>query len=119
VIDALAGDFEPESLESKYRRDLHAHARRPSWRRGDREAGAGHRDAVIDLMEALRASVAQAGKKKEPAGGEDRPRKAAAARKGRRRFEETLDARRRLVLLGERPSACSCAANSVLSIFPW
>jgi DNA end-binding protein Ku len=89
VIDALAGDFEPESLESKYRRDLHAmlEAKLAGEEIAKPEPVA--ETPVIDLMEALRASVAQAGKKKEPAAAKTpaksgrRPAKAAAGSKKR------------------------------------
>jgi DNA end-binding protein Ku len=88
VIDALAGDFAPESLESKYRRDLHAmlEAKLAGEEIAKPEPVA--ETPVIDLMEALRASVAQAGKKKEPAAKSaaksgQRPAKAAAGSKKR------------------------------------
>jgi DNA end-binding protein Ku len=89
VIDALAGDFEPEALESKYRRDLHAmlEAKLAGEEIAKPEPVA--ETPVIDLMEALRASVAQAGKKKEPAAAKTsaksgrRPAKAAAGSKKR------------------------------------
>ena len=87
VIDALAGDFEPEALESKYRRDLHAmlEAKLAGEEIAKPEPVA--ETPVIDLMEALRASVAQAGKK-EPAAAKTsaksgRPAKAAAGSKKR------------------------------------
>src|SRR5262245_27527582 len=90
VIDALAGDFEPEALESKYRRDLHAMleaklAGEEITKPPEPEA----ETPVIDLMDALRASVAQAAEKKEPAPakssakGGRRPAKAAAGSKKR------------------------------------
>jgi DNA end-binding protein Ku len=88
VIDALAGDFAPESLESKYRRDLHAmlEAKLAGEEIAKPEPVA--ETPVIDLMEALRASVAQAGKRKEPAAKSAaksgrRPAKAAAGSKKR------------------------------------
>jgi DNA end-binding protein Ku len=89
VIDALAGDFEPEALESKYRRDLHAmlEAKLAGEEIAKPEPVA--ETPVIDLMEALRASVAQAGKKREPAAAKTsaksgrRPAKAAAGSKKR------------------------------------
>jgi DNA end-binding protein Ku len=68
VIDALAGDFQPESLESVYRRDLRAmlEAKLAGEEIAKPEPVA--ETPVIDLMEALRRSVAEAGKgKKEPA----------------------------------------------------
>jgi DNA end-binding protein Ku len=89
VIDALAGDFQPEALESKYRRDLHAmlEAKLAGEEIAKPEPVA--ETPVIDLMDALRASVAQAGKKKEPAAAKTsaksgrRPAKAAAGSKKR------------------------------------
>jgi DNA end-binding protein Ku len=90
VIDALAGDFEPEALESKYRRDLHAMLE--AKLAGEEIAKPPEPEAetpVIDLMEALRASVEQAGKKNEPAAAKPaaksgrRPAKAAAGSKKR------------------------------------
>jgi DNA end-binding protein Ku len=68
VIDALAGDFQPESLESVYRRDLRAmlEAKLAGEEIAKPEPVA--ETPVVDLMEALRRSVAEAGKgKKEPA----------------------------------------------------
>jgi DNA end-binding protein Ku len=85
VIDALAGDFQPESLESVYRRDLRAmlEAKLAGEEIAKPEPVA--ETPVIDLMDALRRSVAEAGKgKKEPAGPKTgtktqrRPAKAAA-----------------------------------------
>jgi len=87
VIDALAGDFEPEILESQYRRDLRAmlEAKLAGEEIAKPEPVA--ETPVVDLMEALRRSVAEAGKKKEPAAAagktQRRPAKAAAASKKR------------------------------------
>jgi DNA end-binding protein Ku len=72
VIDSLAGDFEPSALASEYRRDLKAMLE--AKQRGEEitvpepvaEA------PVIDLMEALKASVAAA--KKQPADGKPKAR---------------------------------------------
>jgi DNA end-binding protein Ku len=89
VIDALAGDFEPESLESKYRRDLHAMLEAKLAGEEIAKPEPVTETPVIDLMEALRASVAQAGKNKEPAAAKTsaksgrRPAKAAAGSKKR------------------------------------
>jgi DNA end-binding protein Ku len=81
IIDGLAGEFEPEELRSEYRRDLRALLE--AKMRGEEitvpepvaEA------PVIDLMEALKASVAAAKKQgdEKPA----RPRKAASSAKSR------------------------------------
>jgi DNA end-binding protein Ku len=73
VIDALAGDFEPESLESEYRRDLRAMLEAKLSGEELAKPEPAPETPVIDLMDALRRSVAEAGKgKKEPA-----PEKAA------------------------------------------
>jgi DNA end-binding protein Ku len=85
VIDSLVAEFEPQELESTYRRDLRAML---EAKLVDGEAPVKAEPApetpVIDLMEALRASVAQASKQKKAAAKESapktaRPRKAAAA----------------------------------------
>jgi DNA end-binding protein Ku len=83
IIDGLSGEFEPEELRSEYRRDLRALLE--AKMRGEEitvpepvaEA------PVIDLMEALKASVAAAKKQgdEKPA----RPRKAASSAKTRSR----------------------------------
>jgi DNA end-binding protein Ku len=78
VIDSLAGDFEPSALASEYRRDLKAMLE--AKQRGEEitvpepvaEA------PVIDLMEALKASVAAA--KKQPADGQPKARAKSKAR---------------------------------------
>jgi DNA end-binding protein Ku len=73
VIDSLAGDFEPSELASDYRRDLRAMLE--AKLRGEEIAVPEpvEEAPVIDLMEALKASVAAA--KKKPA-----PEKAKASR---------------------------------------
>ncbi|HUF01588.1 MAG TPA: Ku protein [Gaiellaceae bacterium] len=65
VIDSLAGDFEPTELQSEYRRDLRALLE--AKLRGEEIAvpEPAVEAPVIDLMEALKASVAAA-KKGEP-----------------------------------------------------
>jgi DNA end-binding protein Ku len=85
VIDALAGDFQPESLESVYRRDLRAMLEAKLAGEEIAKPEPVLETPVIDLMEALRRSVAEAGKgKKEPAAGKGstktqrQPAKAAA-----------------------------------------
>jgi DNA end-binding protein Ku len=81
VIDSLAGEFDPTELVSEYRRDLEklleeklkgAPTAKPE---ADEEVEA----PVIDLMEALRKSVADAKKRKAPA--EKPAAKRAPARK--------------------------------------
>jgi DNA end-binding protein Ku len=75
VIDSLAGDFEPSALASEYRRDLRALL--DAKQRGEEIAVPEPvaEAPVIDLMEALKASVAAA---KRGAGEEKAPRKKAA-----------------------------------------
>jgi len=79
VIESLAGEFEPSELQSEYRRDLRALLE--AKLRGEELAVPEPvaEAPVIDLMEALKASVAAAkksGAAEEPAGGK---RKAAAS----------------------------------------
>jgi DNA end-binding protein Ku len=76
VIDSLAGDFEPSELASEYRRDLRAMLEAKV--RGEEIAVPEPvvEAPVIDLMEALKASVAAA--KKRPA--EERPRAKAKSK---------------------------------------
>jgi DNA end-binding protein Ku len=88
VIDALAGDFQPETLQSQYRRDLRAmlEAKLAGEEIAKPEPVA--ETPVVDLMEALRRSVAEAGKSKDSAGASSkktqrRPAKAAAGSKKR------------------------------------
>jgi len=66
VIDSLAGDFEPSELASDYRRDLRAMLE--AKLRGEEIAVPEpvEEAPVIDLMEALKASVAAAKKKPGP-----------------------------------------------------
>jgi DNA end-binding protein Ku len=84
VIDSLVAEFEPNELESSYRRDLRAMLE-AKLVEGEVPVKAEPvpETPVIDLMEALRASVAQASKQKsaakEPAPKAARPRKTAAA----------------------------------------
>ena len=84
VIESLAGDFEPEELRSEYRRDLRALLE--AKMRGEEIAVPEEPEAeapVIDLMEALKASVAAAKQQ-----GEEKPartRKASGTRKARAR----------------------------------
>ncbi len=80
VIDSLAGDFEPSELASDYRRDLKVMLE--AKLRGEEIAVPEpvEEAPVIDLMEALKASVAAA---KKPASAEAKP--ARAKRKARSR----------------------------------
>jgi DNA end-binding protein Ku len=81
VIDSLAGDFEPDALVSEYRRDLRALLE--AKMRGEEivtPEPAEEPAPVIDLMAALKASVAAA--KKKPA-DEEPAAKPAQARRAR------------------------------------
>ncbi len=83
VIDSLSGDFEPDELESEYRRDLRemleAKLAGEEIKRPEPEP---EEAPVIDLMEALRQSVSEAQKKpaEKPKSG-SRKRAAAGAKK--------------------------------------
>jgi DNA end-binding protein Ku len=82
VIESLAGDFDPEELHSEYRRDLRA-LLEAKMRGEEIEAPEPVAEApVIDLMEALKASVAAAKQEEKPA---KRTRKAAAGGRTRSR----------------------------------
>ena len=82
IIESLAGDFEPDRAGERVPARPARAARGEAARRGDRRAGARAEVApVIDLMEALKASVAAAKKRaargagaRTKAGGEERPR---------------------------------------------
>jgi DNA end-binding protein Ku len=76
VIASLAAEFEPQQLVSEYRRNLHELL---EAKLGGEEIvvpePAADREPVVDLMEALRASIAGQKKKPEP------PEKARASKK--------------------------------------
>ena len=82
VIEGLTGDFEPSELHSEYRRDLRAlleaKVRGEEIAVPEPEVEA----PVIDLMEALKASVAAAKKRGEP---EKKPARAKAKSQDRRK----------------------------------
>ena len=81
VIESLAGDFEPAELASEYRRDLKAMLE--AKLRGEEIAVPEQPEEeapVIDLMEALKASVAAA---KKPESGKPAASKSKARRKAR------------------------------------
>ena len=73
IIDSLAGEFEPSALASEYRRDLRALLE--AKMRGEEIVAPEPVEVapVIDLMEALKASVAAA-KRKAARAGERSPR---------------------------------------------
>ena len=75
VIDSLSGDFEPEELHSEYRRDLRALLE--AKMRGEEIAVPEPEEAeapVVDLMAALKASVAAAKKGPAEKASEAKPR---------------------------------------------
>ena len=81
VIDSLAGEFDPSELVSEYRRDLEKllEEKLKGAPTAKPEAEEEVEAPVIDLMEALRKSVADAKKRKAPA--EKPAAKRAPARK--------------------------------------
>jgi DNA end-binding protein Ku len=89
IIDGLSGAFEPTELTSEYRRDLRALLE--AKMRGEEIAVPEpvEEAPVIDLMEALKASVAAASRGGDRGGGAEekapRKRKAAGASKSRSR----------------------------------
>jgi DNA end-binding protein Ku len=86
IIDGLSGQFEPAELTSEYRRDLRALLE--AKLRGEEIAVPEPEEEapVIDLMEALKASVAAAqGKGTERGGEEKAPKRKAAGAKARSR----------------------------------
>jgi DNA end-binding protein Ku len=85
VIDSLVGDFEPTELVSEYRRDLRAMLEGKLAGEDIARPEPVPEAPVVDLMEALRRSVAEA-KERKPAADGARPkassgRRRAAARK--------------------------------------
>jgi DNA end-binding protein Ku len=87
VIDSLVAEFDPDELQSTYRRDLRALLESKLDGQPISKPEVVPEAPVIDLMEALRASVAQAAKskKKAPAEKTARPRTKAAAGGSRKR----------------------------------
>ena len=81
IIASLAAPFEPEALRSEYRESLRelleAKLAGQEFELPEQEEPA----PVVDLMEALKASVAAASKKQQPADDKKKaaPRKRAAA----------------------------------------
>jgi DNA end-binding protein Ku len=89
VIDSLVAEFDPDELQSTYRRDLRALLESKLEGQPIAKPEEVPLAPVIDLMEALRASVEQASKSKkktkEPAAKTARPRTKAAAGGSRKR----------------------------------
>ena len=84
VIESLEGDFEPEELQSEYRRDLRAMLEaKLAGEEISRPEPVAEDAPVVDLMEALRQSVEEVSKSKAPAKKKTaaRPKAKAAARK--------------------------------------
>jgi DNA end-binding protein Ku len=85
VIDSLTDDFEPDELQSEYRRDLRSMLEaKLAGQEIKRPEPEPEEAPVIDLMEALRQSVSEAQKEKAPAKKSSRSsgtRKRAAAGK--------------------------------------
>jgi DNA end-binding protein Ku len=83
VIESLESDFDPEELQSVYRRDLRAMLEaKLAGEEIARPEPVAEDAPVVDLMDALRKSVAEASKKKTPAKKTAaRPKAKAAARK--------------------------------------
>ena len=68
VIDSLAGDFDPDELESEYRRDLRSMLEaKLAGEEVKRPEPVAEEAPVVDLMEALRQSVSEVQKKGKPA----------------------------------------------------
>jgi len=83
VIESLAGEFEPAQLVGEYRRDLRALLEEKLRGAPPARPEPGVEAPVVDLMEALRRSVAEA-KKRKPARSAPAPApKKVAARKPR------------------------------------
>ena len=80
VIESLVGEFEPELLESEYRRDLRAMLEAKLAGEEISRPEPTPEAPIIDLMEALRASVAEASGKKAPAKSRKTAAKKTAAR---------------------------------------
>jgi Uncharacterized conserved protein len=87
VIDSLVAEFDPNELQSTYRRDLRALLESKLSGEPIAKPAEVPEAPMIDLMEALRASVEQASKskKKTPAQKTARPRTKAAAGGSRKR----------------------------------
>jgi DNA end-binding protein Ku len=82
VIDSLAADFDPSSLESEYRRDLREMLEAKLSGQEIKRPEPVEETPVIDLMEALRKSVDEAQKqKKEPAASRSKAKNAGTSRK--------------------------------------
>ncbi|HET9323665.1 MAG TPA: Ku protein [Gaiellaceae bacterium] len=81
VIDSLAADFDPSSLESQYRQDLRAMLEAKLSGQEIKVPEPVEETPVIDLMEALRQSVDEAQKQKKPAGSKAKGARSGTTRK--------------------------------------
>jgi DNA end-binding protein Ku len=82
LVDSLVGEFEPkEQLTSEYRQDLRKLLEAKLAGQPIAEPEPAPEAPVIDLMEALKKSVAEAKERKAPAKAAPRPQKRAAAAK--------------------------------------
>jgi DNA end-binding protein Ku len=79
LVDSLVGEFDPEDYENEYRRDLREMLEAKLEGKEITKPEPAPVAPVVDLMEALKQSVAQAQKKKAPA--KAKPKKAPASRK--------------------------------------
>ena len=81
VIDSLAADFDPGTLESEYRSSLHEMLEAKLAGQEIKRPEPVEETPVVDLMEALRKSVDEAQKAKKPAAGaKNRASRASAPR---------------------------------------
>jgi len=80
VIESLASEFEPEELKSDYRRDLRAMLEAKLSGQEVRQPEPQPETPVVDLMEALRRSVAEVKGRKAGAGGAPKGRSKTPAR---------------------------------------
>jgi DNA end-binding protein Ku len=81
VIASLESDFEPEELQSEYRRDLRAMLEaKLAGEEIARPEPEAEEAPVVDLMEALRKSVAEASKTKKASAAKPAAKKKTAAR---------------------------------------
>jgi DNA end-binding protein Ku len=85
VIDTLAAEFEPDALQSQYRRDLRAMLEAKLAGEEIAKPEPAPETPVVDLMDALRQSVAAAGKGKEKPARKTQRRPAKAAAGSRKR----------------------------------
>jgi DNA end-binding protein Ku len=84
VIASLVGDFEPTDFENEYRTELRAMLEAKLAGQEIKRPEPAPETPVVDLMDALKRSVAEAQKRKKPASGEKdgaRPRAKAAGRR--------------------------------------